>query len=198
MAAAGHLADLPEIGARAGKVIGKRKVCKHLIPGIGQCAGRSDGRAVRRVRRPCPAACPAQGSGTSGGLDCHEGRLPRRPRSSRAAASAGISSVTELSAAGVMVRGAAMARAGLLPGREGRIMVDMNAPRAATPRYLPGSPFRAPAPAAPAEPFAVHDQVTHDKYGLGVILGVEDHAVLVDFRPDQRRIPLPCAKLIKL
>jgi len=40
--------------------------------------------------------------------------------------------------------------------------------------------------------------VTHDKYGLGVILGVEDHAVLVDFRPDQWRIPLPCAKLTKL
>jgi hypothetical protein len=49
-----------------------------------------------------------------------------------------------------------------------------------------------------AETFAVHDQVTHDKYGLGVILGVEDHAVLVDFRPDQRRIPLPCTKLSKL
>jgi len=27
---------------------------------------------------------------------------------------------------------------------------------------------------------------------------VEDHAVLVDFRSDQRRIPLPCAKLTKL
>jgi hypothetical protein len=40
--------------------------------------------------------------------------------------------------------------------------------------------------------------VTHDKYGLGVILSVEDHAVLVDFRPDQRRIALPCAKLTKL
>jgi hypothetical protein len=27
---------------------------------------------------------------------------------------------------------------------------------------------------------------------------VEDDAVLVDFRPDQRRIPLPCAKLTRL
>ena len=50
----------------------------------------------------------------------------------------------------------------------------------------------------PPETFAVHDQVTHDKYGLGVILAVEDRAVLVDFRPDQLRIPLPCAKLTKL
>jgi hypothetical protein len=78
------------------------------------------------------------------------------------------------------------------------MMVAMKATRATTRRYLPGSPFTAPAPLPPAETFAVHDQVTHDKYGLGIILGVEDHAVLVDFRPHQRRIPLPCAKLTKL
>ena len=77
-------------------------------------------------------------------------------------------------------------------------MVAMKAPRLATQRRLPGSPFHAPAPPGPAPTFAVHDQVTHDKYGLGVILGVEDDAVLVDFRPHQRRIPLPCAKLTKL
>ena len=76
-------------------------------------------------------------------------------------------------------------------------MVAMKAPRAAARRYLPGSPFQTPL-VRPAETFAVHDQVTHDAYGLGVILGVEDHAVLVDFRPNQRRIPLPCAKLTKL
>jgi hypothetical protein len=74
----------------------------------------------------------------------------------------------------------------------------MKASRAAARRYLPGSPFKAPAPALPAETFAVQDQVTHDKYGLGVILAVEDQAVVVDFRPDQRRIPLPCTKLTKL
>jgi hypothetical protein len=77
-------------------------------------------------------------------------------------------------------------------------MVLMKASRAAARRYLPGSPFNAPAPVRPPETFAVHDQVTHDTYGLGVILGVEDHAVVVDFRPSQRRIPLPCAKLTKL
>jgi hypothetical protein len=74
----------------------------------------------------------------------------------------------------------------------------MNSPRAAPRRHLPGSPFAPPAPAPPAETFAVNDHVTHDKYGLGLILGVEDHAVLVDFRPEHRRIPLPCAKLSKL
>jgi hypothetical protein len=45
----------------------------------------------------------------------------------------------------------------------------------------------------------VHDQVTHDKYGLGVIVGVEDDvAVVVDFRPQQLRIRLPCARMTKL
>jgi len=77
------------------------------------------------------------------------------------------------------------------------MMVTMKAHRAAARRYLPGSPFQAPL-VRPAETFAVHDKVTHDAYGLGVILGVEDDAVLVDFRPQQRRIPLPCAKLTKL
>jgi hypothetical protein len=77
-------------------------------------------------------------------------------------------------------------------------MVAMKASRAVARRHLPSSPFKAPALAPPAETFAVHDQVTHDKYGLGVVLGVEDYAVLVDFRPQQRRIPLPCAKLTKL
>jgi len=78
------------------------------------------------------------------------------------------------------------------------MMVAVKAIRTTARRYLPGSPFNAVAPVRPAETFAVHDQVTHDTYGLGVILGVEDHAVLVDFRPQQRRIPLPCAKLTKL
>ena len=78
------------------------------------------------------------------------------------------------------------------------MMVAVTASRAAARRYLPGSPFNAPAPVRPAETFTIHDQVTHDRYGLGVVLGVEDNAVLVDFRPHQRRIPLPCAKLTKL
>ena len=78
------------------------------------------------------------------------------------------------------------------------MIVAMKAPRAAARRYLPGSPFNAPAPVRLAETFATDDQVTHDKYGLGVVLSVEDQAVLVDFRPDQRRIPLPCTKLSKL
>jgi hypothetical protein len=77
-------------------------------------------------------------------------------------------------------------------------MRAMKASRLPARRELPGSPFNAPAPASPAQTFAVRDRVTHDKYGLGVILGVEDDAVLVDFRAHQRRIPLPCVKLSRL
>jgi hypothetical protein len=77
-------------------------------------------------------------------------------------------------------------------------MVTMKAPRGPARRYLPGSPFQAPAPLPPPETFAIHDQVTHDKYGLGVVVSMEEDAVLVDFRPDRRRIALPCSKLTKL
>ena len=78
------------------------------------------------------------------------------------------------------------------------MMGAMKAPRLAARPQLPGSPFNAPAPARPAQTFAIRDQVTHDTYGLGVILGLDGDAVLVDFRPQHRRIPLPCAKLTKL
>jgi transcription elongation factor GreA-like protein len=45
----------------------------------------------------------------------------------------------------------------------------------------------------------VHDQVTHDRYGLGRVVGVEDDvAVLVDFGPQQARITSPFTKLTKL
>src|SRR5881275_139524 len=68
----------------------------------------------------------------------------------------------------------AVARKTALPGQGRRKIVTMKAPRAAARRHLSGSPFAPPAPAPPPETFAVHDQVTHDKYGLGIVLGVED------------------------
>jgi hypothetical protein len=72
----------------------------------------------------------------------------------------------------------------------------MKPARAATRRFHPTSPFRAPPVAPPAEEFAVQDQVTHDKYGLGRVISVEDDAALViDFGA---RITMPCAKLTKL
>jgi len=75
----------------------------------------------------------------------------------------------------------------------------MKPSRAASRRYLPGSPFNVPVPEIPVETFAVHDLVTHDKYGLGTVLGVEgDTAVLVDFGTHKMRVAIPCAKLFKL
>jgi hypothetical protein len=66
-------------------------------------------------------------------------------------------------------------------------------------RHLPGSPFNARVVDSPVETFAVGDLVTHDKYGLGSVIGVEDEtAIFVDFATHRLRLPLPCAKLIKL
>ncbi len=71
--------------------------------------------------------------------------------------------------------------------------------RAATRRILPTSPFKAPPAAPPADQFAVQDQVTHDTYGLGRVIGVEDDiALLIDFGSGQERILTPCAKLRRL
>ncbi|MCW2944179.1 MAG: hypothetical protein JWR24_896 [Actinoallomurus sp.] len=74
----------------------------------------------------------------------------------------------------------------------------MKPSRAASRRHLPTSPFNRPA-APPVKQFAVDDQVNHDQYGLGVVIGVEDDiAVLVDFRPRQERITAPYKKMTKL
>jgi hypothetical protein len=64
-------------------------------------------------------------------------------------------------------------------GRQGRILVMMDHPRAAGRPFLPTSPFGASALIPPAEQFAVHDQVTHDKYGLGRVISVEDDTILI-------------------
>jgi hypothetical protein len=83
--------------------------------------------------------------------------------------------------------------------RQGRILVMMKHPRAATRPLLPASPFGAAPPAPPAEQFAEQDQVTHDKYGLGRVISVQDDAALViDFGARRVRITTPCAKLAKL
>jgi hypothetical protein len=75
----------------------------------------------------------------------------------------------------------------------------MKPARAATRRLLPTSPFKPAPPALPAEQFAVQDLVTHDEYGLGRVVSIEDEtALVVDFGTHQLRITTPCAKLIKL
>ena len=75
----------------------------------------------------------------------------------------------------------------------------MNTARA-TRRHLPTSPFKPPPPAPPAEEFAVQDQVTHDKYGLGRVTAVDNgnSTIVIDFGTQQVRITMPCAKLTRL
>jgi hypothetical protein len=83
--------------------------------------------------------------------------------------------------------------------RQGRILVMMKPARAAARRLLPASPFGVPPLTPPAEQFAVQDQVTHDKYGLGRVISVEDGtALIIDFGPRRVRITTPCAKLTRL
>ena len=75
----------------------------------------------------------------------------------------------------------------------------MKPARAASRRFLPGSPFNALPVDPPVEQFAVRDQVSHDKYGLGrVVLVEEDDAVIVVFGSRKVRILSPFARLTKL
>jgi hypothetical protein len=75
----------------------------------------------------------------------------------------------------------------------------VNSASAANRRYLPSSPFKPPPEPPPAEQYALHDLVTHDKYGLGRVILVEgDAAVVVDFAPRKVRIMAPFARMTKL
>jgi len=69
---------------------------------------------------------------------------------------------------------------------------------AASKRHLPTSPFRAPVTPA-LKHFDTGDRVSHDMYGLGRVIGVEDGiAALVDFGATQMRILSPYTKMTKL
>jgi hypothetical protein len=77
--------------------------------------------------------------------------------------------------------------------------VTISPHRAAPRRHLATSPFNSPDPEPPAEPFAAGDKVTHDKYSLGTVTGVEEGiALLIDFGSHVQRIMTPSAKLTKL
>ena len=71
-------------------------------------------------------------------------------------------------------------------------------PRSASQRrHLASSPFQ-PQPEQAVEQYAVEDRVTHDRYGLGRVVGVEESAVTVDFGAQTVRIVSPFHKLEKL
>jgi hypothetical protein len=75
----------------------------------------------------------------------------------------------------------------------------MKTARAATRRYLPSSPFQAPAEGPPPEQYAPGDLVTHDRHGLGHVIAVEeDIAIRVRFAATELRVTTPYSKLTKL
>ena len=78
----------------------------------------------------------------------------------------------------------------------------MSSYRALPRRPVPGSPFKAAETAVSpgeAERYSVNDKVTHDRYGLGTIIGVEEGVgVFVDFGSHKQRLRTPCSKLVKL
>lgn len=69
--------------------------------------------------------------------------------------------------------------------------------KAAPRRHLPTSPF-PPTPVPEIEQYAVDDRVTHDAYGLGWVVAVDQESVTVDFGSHRRTIASPFAKLTKL
>ena len=96
------------------------------------------------------------------------------------------------------MRGSRLDRLALRARRAGGILVMMKPARAVTRRYLPGSPFNTPRATPPVKQFAMQDLVTHDRYGLGRVISVEETAVLVDFGTAQERISTPYAKMTRL
>jgi hypothetical protein len=82
-------------------------------------------------------------------------------------------------------------------GAQRRILVTMTKPSAPR-RHLPTSPFKEPVVPL-AKHFAVGDRVSHDRYGLGRVVGAEDGvAMLVDFGSTKARIVSPYTGMDKL
>ena len=79
-----------------------------------------------------------------------------------------------------------------------RILVAMKPARAPNRRHLPGSPFNTPPVVRPVKEFFLSDQVTHDRYGLGRVIAVDEGTVLVDFGDRTERINAPYSKLTRL
>lgn len=64
-------------------------------------------------------------------------------------------------------------------------------------RHLANSPFQ-PEPEPVIDRFDCGDLVSHDSYGVGRVVGVEAHAVTVDFRTQTVRITSPFRKMSAL
>ena len=66
-------------------------------------------------------------------------------------------------------------------------------------REIPGSPFNVPVEVTPIEHFEPSDRVSHDRYGLGTVIGVEGDIALTVQCGDRRvRVTSPFRSLEKL
>jgi hypothetical protein len=64
-------------------------------------------------------------------------------------------------------------------------------------KHLASSPFK-PDPEPTIEQYEIDDMVSHDAYGMGRVINVEEFAVTVDFRSQTVRIPSPFNKMSRL
>ena len=64
-------------------------------------------------------------------------------------------------------------------------------------RHLATSPFK-PEVVPDIKEFRLEQRVSHDRYGVGRVVGVEDGAVTVDFGRNRVRIPAPYAAMEEL
>jgi DNA helicase-2/ATP-dependent DNA helicase PcrA len=64
-------------------------------------------------------------------------------------------------------------------------------------RHLSASPFNNRV-APEVEHFAVHDRVTHDKYGIGRVVSRTEHSVVVAFGTEHIRVASPFSKITKV
>lgn len=83
-------------------------------------------------------------------------------------------------------------------GRWGSRLSSMTQRTARRP-VLPASPFNVLREAKPVERLAVDDRLTHDRHGLGRVIGVESESILlVDFGSTIRRVTYPNTKVTRL
>lgn len=64
-------------------------------------------------------------------------------------------------------------------------------------RHLATSPFK-PDPEPTIEQYALNDLVSHDSYGMGRVIDLEEAAVTVDFGSQTVRIQSPYPRMGKL
>lgn len=76
-------------------------------------------------------------------------------------------------------------------------LLVMNSRSSAKRPVLPASPFSAPV-APTIDRYDIDDMLTHDRHGLGRVVGLGNNQVHVDFGTEVRTIHLPSSKVTRL